>query len=218
MISQKSYFTVWFNSNKLRLNGHNLQLKYQPIFFGADRKSDGTVDSTCVLLSQEDIAAIYGYDINYWGEKNTFYLNRNGKGYLQTCTEANAPKVSTQAAQSTAKVSSNGSYATYPTSRHIPDFTAVTGISGQKDPSRVNYYTYYNVSQAARDKYFNALRAAGLTEISSDSTMVPTSGLILAKKAYIYGTPPNNVQSQLILGYTVEENGVLTVAFNPEYY
>lgn len=197
--NSNAYFTVWFNSKKIRVNGRDYQLKYEPVFEGTYNNLNG------VWLSTDDVSALYGYDINYWGEKNTYYFKRNGKGYLQTYA----------ASANTTASSSSSSYATYPTSRHIPDFTAVTGIQGQKDPSRINYYTYYNVSKASRDKYFSALQAAGFTQIGFNSQTEPMSGLVLAKAGYVYGNPP---QSELLIGYTVEENGVLTIAFNPEYY
>ena len=172
------YFSVWNASKKLRVNGHDCQLKYPAIFV-----SEGEWDfiagepASMVFLSKDDMAALYGYDINYWGEKNTYYFKRNGKGYLQTCTAENAPKASasTSSGGNTAASKPAVKYTCYSGSK-IPDFGALTGRSGTKNmrgsmQGFAEQYTYYNVTSKDVSSYASALQASGFSGSNMDVGM-----------------------------------------------
>ena len=73
------YFTVWRNSKKLRISGHDETLKYSPVFLG----ELGTSGIELVYISVDDFERIYGFDKNIWQAKNTIYFSRNGQGLLQ---------------------------------------------------------------------------------------------------------------------------------------
>ena len=73
------YFTVWRNSKKLRISGHDETLKYSPVFLG----EMSTLGIELVYISVDDFERIYGFDKNIWQAKNTIYFSRNGQGLLQ---------------------------------------------------------------------------------------------------------------------------------------
>ena len=58
------YYTVWNGSKKLRLNGHDLELKYPALFLtdGVWDTSSGGKAFSMVQISSDDFCAIYGYD------------------------------------------------------------------------------------------------------------------------------------------------------------
>lgn len=69
------YYTVWNNSCDLRISGRNEKLCYAAIVPGID-------DFPGPLISVEDFARIYGYEVSFMASKDTYYFVRKGNGLI----------------------------------------------------------------------------------------------------------------------------------------
>ncbi len=81
LTGKASYFTVWDDSTKLRIQGHDEELLHPAKVHYVEGLND-----TLAYISVDDFLRIYGYDINYWAEKNTAYLTYRANGLLQKYT------------------------------------------------------------------------------------------------------------------------------------
>lgn len=169
------YYTVWENSKKLRILGHDEQLTYPAIICDDVYNSDcGQYANTPVaLISVDDFKKIYGYDQNFWAEKNTMYFKRNGQGLLQKYKNYN-PSASTKKYANTTVTSKKGNYTTYSGFSYIPDYTAITGekvldVKPIKTDKYIGYQYTYPFNNQARRKYESFVQQVGGFSFRSDT-------------------------------------------------
>ncbi len=121
----------------------------------------------------------------------------------------------TAKATATANISSS-SYKTYSGSKHVLDFSTVTGISGTKDAQRFGTFKYSNVSKSSIDKYTSALLNAGFKKAGEKIPATPWGNT--TQEGYYYGTAGVSLESTMIVEYYATSNGYsVTVIVNPEY-
>jgi hypothetical protein len=101
---------------------------------------------------------------------------------------------------------SYGGYATYPNSNYLPDFTAVTGIQGQRvylamDQNPAPYsYAYTGVDKQSMLNYIKVLENSGYVIYDSTDEDTPY-GKYVHISAYLPGAYPNEARSAFVISY-----------------
>ena len=206
---ESGYFSVFLGKPSGRMNGQDIELGKAPF------SENGVIYVSLALIEEQ-----LGVKVNYDSSKNTVYINSAGEGKITSTVgqaPVAAPSPSTGNSSSTANTSSSSSgYRTYSQSRHVLDFTSVTGIAGTKDEMRVNTYHYPNVSESSLKKYCDALKAAGFTE--GKSAVKTGYGMTLVQLPFAYITKNNGmaIESSLIITYDTDFPTTVDISFNIE--
>jgi hypothetical protein len=133
-----------------------------------------------------------------------------------TCVYAANVTYATGATTAASINTTYGGYATYPNSYFAPDFTAVTGIKGERiystsNPYPVTYnYAYKNVDSISISNYIRTLQILGY-EILDYREIVTTNGKQVNMQMYLSGSDPNDERSSLVISYYTNFPTTLTV-------
>ncbi len=133
-----------------------------------------------------------------------------------TCVYAANISYATGTSYATSINTTYGGYATYPNSYFAPDFTAVTGIKGERiystaNPYPVTYnYAYKNVDNLSILNYIRALQILGY-EILDYREIGTTNGKQVNMQMYLSGSNPNDERSSLVMSYSTTFPTTLTI-------